>query len=347
MKIEKNSRVSLKTIADQAGLSVSTVSQILNNKPCNFSSEITKNKVRQIANAVSYHPNFGYKLMRGEKSKTVALLISSTKLKSYEYAKDMIISLIEQFDQQGYACYLVDFTGDAATNYSKVLELISRGVDHFVFLGPPHGHDRIGELIKSRGKKYVVFGGSEFLDRYVESDSASGAAAIIRFFLSRGITNFRLLMTPLNGADFLTNSRICGLMAALPDVDVETLRRYVFEMESIDINENNCSELYFKIGYDATAKLLEKDPNVQAIFYKSDFFAVGGAKFLHERGRVIGKDILLAGFNDTSVVKKHIYPISSVEHDICRITKAIITESLKEENSPFNVKVPTIVHIRE
>ena len=76
MEVKSSKRVSLKTIATEAGLSVSTVSEILSNRANNFSSEITKHKVRQIANAVGYRPNFGYKLMRGEKTKTVSIILA-------------------------------------------------------------------------------------------------------------------------------------------------------------------------------------------------------------------------------------------------------------------------------
>ncbi len=332
----------IKDIAKAANVSYPAVSATLNNKNvgCRV-SPATRERILRVAREMDYKPNFSGLLLRGEKTKTVALLISQTWHKSGEYMKDLIIALMSQFDQQGYACYFSEITGDGNTNYSKVLELISRGVHHFIFLGSPNGQVQIKELIESKSKSYVVYGLTKFMNRHVESDSASGVASIIRFFLSRGKGNFRMLMNPRLG------SRLCGLRSVFPDMDLETLkRRYVVPMDKIDTAEANPLTIFVKTGYDMTAMILEKDPAVQAIFYLSDPFALGGAKFLFERGFTIGRDILLAGFNETFAVKTCLCPISSVEHDIKKIAETIIRESLTG-NTPFKALIPTIVHIRE
>lgn len=339
--------IKIKDIAKAANVSVPAVSAVLNNRTNCRVSPVTREKILTFAKEMNYTPNFSGLLLSGKKTRTVALLISSVWQKSEDYMKDTIISLMSQFDQQGYACYLADITGDARSNYSKVLELISRGVHHFVFLGSPMGRDEIKELIKSREKSYIGYGGPGFLDRYVESDSASGVASIIKFFLSRGKTNFRMLINPFLNDSPETNNRICGLMSVFPEVDTQTLiKRYVIQMNRIDNTVENQLDVFVQTGYDMTAALLEEDPGIQAIFYLSDFFAIGGAKLLQERGLVIGKDILLAGFNETLAVKNYPYPISSVEHDIKQITGTIIRESLNE-NTPFTALIPPIVHIRE
>lgn len=342
-----NMAIMIKDIARAANVSIPAVSAVLNNKTNSRVSPATREKILHFAKEMNYTPNFSGLLLSGKKTRTVALLISSIWHKSEDYMKDTIISLMSQFDQQGYACYLADITGDANTNCTKVLELISRGVHHFVFLGSPKGRDQIRELIESRNKSYIVYGNPGFLDRYVESDSASGAASVIRFFLSRSKTNFRMLINPFLSDSPEMNNRMCGLMAVFPDIDVKILvKRYVIQMDKMDNTVENQLDVFVKTGYDMTAALLEDVPGVQAIFYLSDYFAIGGAKLLRERGIVIGKDILLAGFNETAAVKNYLYPISSVEHDIKKITGIIIRESLNE-NLPFSALIPPILHIRE
>ncbi|MFA6104650.1 MAG: LacI family DNA-binding transcriptional regulator [Victivallaceae bacterium] len=338
----------IKDIAKAAKVSNPAVSAVLNNKTNCRVSPATRERILRFAREMDYKPNFNGLLLRGERTKTVALLISSAWQKSEEFMKDMIISLMSQFDQQGYACYLADITGDAGTNYSKVLELISRGVHHFIFMGHPVGRDQIRELIESRNKSYIVYANPGFLNRNVESDSASGAASIIRFFLSRGKDNFRLIINPHRGDRPEMNNRICGLMSVFPDIDVETLeQRYVIQMdEKIYIAAPKLMDYFVKIGYETTAMLLDDNPGIQAILYLSDFLAIGGAKLLLERGIVIGRDILLAGFNETAAVRNYPYPISSVEHDIEKTIEVIIRESL-EGNAPLDILIPPIVHIRE
>lgn len=334
----------IKDIARVANVSNPAVSAVLNNKTNCRVSPATRERILHAAREMNYKPNFSGLLLRGEKTKTVALLISQIWHKSEEFMKDMIISLMRQFDDQGYACYFADIAGDADSNCTKVQEFISRGVHHFVFLGSPHGREQIKELIESRNKSYIVYGSSSFLNRYVESDTVSGVASIIRFFLSRGKSNFRMLINAVDKGNMLANPWICGLIAAFPDVDLETLlKRHVTEFDAAKYYK---LDSFVKSGYEETMMIIKEYPHIQAIFYLSDFYAIGGAKLLLEKGFNIGRDILLAGFNESSAARNYPYPISSVEYDIDKITQAITEESLKE-NRPFNVLVPTIVHIRE
>ena len=72
--------VTLKMIAERAGLSQSTVSQILNRKANDFSSEKTRQMVFQLANDLGYKQKFGHKLLRGDKTGTVAILLGMNRV---------------------------------------------------------------------------------------------------------------------------------------------------------------------------------------------------------------------------------------------------------------------------
>lgn len=339
-------RVSLKTIADKAGVSVAAVSQILNNKPNNFSSEITKHKVRQIANAVGYRPNFGYKLMRGEKTKTVSIFIAESFLKEEDHINKIIIETMTGLDKNGYACFLSAFSLDANENLVKIRDLIARGVQYFVLLGSPLEHEQIEfEIIKS-GKHYIGY--NSLFKRTITNDSIFGAEAILRYFIAEGRNNFRLLVFHDQSKNFKINSRFIALKKVFPDVPEDVLiKKYVFLFDSQQtMNEFSAKEdLFFEMGYSTTAEVLTRDPHVQALFYQSDYFALGGAKFLLEKGFLISKDILVAGFNNTMAIKSYPFPISSVEHNIKIISQAIIKEIFNDQ--PLDLMIEPIIHIRK
>lgn len=82
--LSKKKRCSLRSIAQDVGLSTTTVYQILNNKNNSMISEDTRERVLQVAEAVAYRPNIGYKLMRGEENHIVAILVSSEQLRYRE-----------------------------------------------------------------------------------------------------------------------------------------------------------------------------------------------------------------------------------------------------------------------
>jgi LacI family transcriptional regulator len=334
-------RISLKTIADEAGVSVSTVSQILNNKPNNFSSERTKQKIRQIANDIGYRPNFGYRLMRGEKTKTVSIILGEAFGRMEIHIQKIIIEIMAEFDRKGYACYLSAFTFDSNENLVKIRELIARGSQYFVLLGTPYGHEQIEDEIIKNGKNYIGYSSS--FKRTVNPDSTTGAEAILRYFISEGKNNFRLLISRDKNISLISDTRFAALRRIFPDKAEDVLlNKYVIQIDMHRlINEN----MFVDIGYSATAEAFAKDPDIQAIFYHVDYFALGGSRYFLENGITIGKDVLVAGFNNTMAVKFYPFPISSVEHDIKRISNILMEESFNDQ--PLNLIIDPIVHIRK
>ena len=75
MPVMRTHKVTLKHVAAAANLAVPTVSQILNGRR-NYCSEEQIARVRKLAAEMGYQPNIGYKIMVGEKTRTVAILFS-------------------------------------------------------------------------------------------------------------------------------------------------------------------------------------------------------------------------------------------------------------------------------
>ena len=96
-------RVTLRDVAKACGLSAPTVSQILNNRSVNFSSEETRRLVRETARQMGYQPNIGYKLMRGMTTKTVALILGFAIQREEEYVKELVFLLLNRLSSRGYA----------------------------------------------------------------------------------------------------------------------------------------------------------------------------------------------------------------------------------------------------
>ena len=146
-----SSPCSLKDIAQECGLSVSTVSQILKNSPCDYSSKQTRARVRETAQRLGYRTNYGYRLMRGQKTMTVAILASMEHMRAEEHVKQLVIELMSCFDRKGYASYFNTFAYDAQENLNKVRDLLARGVEYFIFVGAPLGHRELEQEIEDKG----------------------------------------------------------------------------------------------------------------------------------------------------------------------------------------------------
>jgi len=336
MKTGIKTQVSLKDIARKTGLSTPTISQILNGKTTNFSSDATKARVFEAARELGYRPNFGYKVMRGQATKTVSLVVSLQRVLEENYIQELILRLMAELDRRGYGTYISTFALSPEENIDKVKVLMSRGAESFVFLGTPVGHLGIRELLRSHGKAYIGYG-SDF-ERDVTPDTTYGFEAILRHFLGRGRKNIKLIMTD-------EPKRFQGLRNVFPGVSDDELKaRHLVEFALPQYSAWTHMETCFNIGHEMTRQALAMGKDVDALIYLSDIFAVGGVKFLLDNNYRVGSDIAVAGHNYTDMVKYSPYPISSVEHDAAATTAALMENFAGVE--PMVTLVKPIVHIR-
>ena len=329
--------VTLKIIAERAGLSQSTVSQILNRKANDFSSEKTRQMVFQLANDLGYKQKFGHKLLRGDKTRTVAILLGMNRVALEEQVQALILKLLDRLENRNYSAYVVTLCDSTEKNIETVRELICRGTESFIFLGCPVGAAELEQYILS--EKRTLIGCDSGFTRKVAVESSDSVAEILRFFVDSGHENFRFFLgsPPLR-------ERLTGLCKAFPKTPVEELlKKYMVDLGGLE--DHNDIDSFTTLGYECTRRAFEADPNINACFYLSDYFAIGGVRYLMETGRKIGSEVLVAGFNNIYAVRSFPLPISSVAHDISALADALI-ENMGGRD-PFEQRVPTHTIIRK
>ena len=327
----------LKIIAERAGLSQSTVSQILNRKSNDFSSEKTRQMVFDIANELGYKQKFGHKLLRGDKTHTVAILLGMHRVGLEEQVQALILQLLDRLENKNYGAYLVTLSDNVSKNLETIKELISRGTDSFIFLSCPVGEAELEEYIINEKRTLISYDTGNF--RKIIIDSSNSVAEIIEFFIKEKHENFRF---------FLGNpphpERVSGLCKVFSNIPKEELlNKYMVDLG--DMKDHNDIDCFTQIVYESTKQAFEKDPNIDACFYLSDYFAMGGVKYLVESGRKVGSDVLVAGFNNTYAIRSFPFPISSIAHDTSAIAIALIDGM--DGNGPLTKKIPTRTIIRK
>ena len=329
--------VTLKIIAERAGLSQSTVSQILNRKANDFSSEKTRQMVFQLANDLGYKQKFGHKLLRVDKTHTVAILLGMNRVALEEQVQTLILKLLDRLENRNYSAYVVTLCDSTEKNLETVKELISRGTESFIFLGCPVGETELEQYIESEKRTFI--GCDCSLTRKIAVGSSDSVAEILRFFIDSGHENFRFFLgSPPLG------ERLAGLRKVFPQTPVEELlKKHMVALGNLV--DHNDIDSFTKLGYESTKLAFEADPTINACFYLSDYFAMGGVRYLTETGRKIGSDVLVAGFNNIYAVRSFPLPISSVAHDIPAMADALIENMGGRE--PLKQSIPTHTIIRK
>ncbi len=340
---ERKKRSSLRSIAQEVGLSATTVYQILNNKANDRISEETRQKVLRTAEAMGYRPNIGYKLMRGEKTRIVAILISSEQLRCREYISRMIISLVNALNAQGYGTYLNVMEYSAENNLNRVRELHARGAEHFIVLGNMVGFDLVEEEIEKT--RCSLIGYCDSLKRRISNELVPAQAEILRLFQSRNHRNIKCVVP--DTAVYTMYGRLDALKAVYPELSKnELVSKYIFSFPGQSYPDPSVMlAKEFESGFHVTEKLMQDFPETDAIFFHNDNSALGGVKYLTQNGYTVGKDVLVAGFFNTTAAQFSCYPVSSIAYDIEQVQKLLLENAFSTEKC--EVKVPCITHIRE
>ncbi len=339
---KKVRKPTLKDIAGRVGLSVPTVSQIINNKGNNYCSEEKKQLVRKIARELNYQPNFGYRVMTGQSTNTVGIICSQERIKREEQIADLLLTLSSQLEAKEYSVYMSSMSDCAMDNKKKIMDLIGRGCSAFIFIGTPVGITNITALLKQYNVNYIgtrPYG----MDNCVRGDGAFAVQKYIEKFLNDGLENFRLVLPKRNLNNDDQYERVAGLCRAFPDMTKdELISRYFREMPYIGYRDRDASMEIFKLGYDVTEKMLSEEPEVNGIIYLSDYYALGGVRYLVEQGLTIGKDIAVAGYNNTNAAKFAGLPFMTADHRTDIISKELI-DHLEDSESQQRIIKPEVI----
>lgn len=122
--------VSIYDIAQLAGVSTATVSNVLNNK--GSYSQKTKELVDRIAREQGYVANFAAKSLREASTKTVALITPDV---SNDFFSTLVLSVEGLLRAAGYASYICNTANDPERETAYVIDLLSKQVDGLVFIG--------------------------------------------------------------------------------------------------------------------------------------------------------------------------------------------------------------------
>jgi len=336
----------LKDISKRTNLSVSAISKILSNAPDSFTSSAKKELVKKVAEELHYVPAFGSRLLNKRKTNTVGILMPMPagvqgvhNWHFNEYIKTLIILCVYYLEQKEHSSYFSIF--QSGTIDQAIDGLLYRGCESFIFLGKDTADDVsiIRKKMAEQNTTYIGFGTE--LDRNVYSDSASGIQEILKFFIAQKRKNFRLLLLKPSGA-LHKDRRHAGLASVFPEVPLPQLvKKYVHYFKS---GFTSSYDEMSSIGYDAVRILFAKDPSVNAVMFFTDYYAFGGLKYFAEKQIIPGKDVLVAGFDNTFIASHGVTPFTSCAQDTEKIAYSL-TEHLFAAK-PCSVPVKPLVFIR-
>ncbi|MEV3975659.1 LacI family DNA-binding transcriptional regulator [Streptomyces sp. NPDC050698] len=294
----------LREIADQAGVHISTASRVLRQpEPADGWSDSAL-RVRQVAEELGYQPNLWAASLRTRKTTTIGVVMP--RLTDVVVAT-MFQGIEEAATAAGYSVLLSSPPDDLDAQRKAVEFLVSRQVDGLM-LSSIHlpGTDFVDSLplrslpilLLNRHIDPATSSPNSSLP-FVSGDDRLGGYLAGKHLLDCGYRDLGVIAGPDHAST--SRERVAGFRDALTEAGLE-----------LPPNRIVASEFEVQGGVDAAATLLSGNTRPDAVFTVSDTIAIGVLGVARDLGLSIPDDLALVGYNDIPVVSQLPVPLTTV-----------------------------------
>lgn len=320
-------RLTLKLIAKELDVSVSTVSKALRDSA--EISEDTRQKIKAFAKLYNYKPNNIALSLKNRKTKTIGVIIPEI----VHHYFTTVISGIEQIaNEKGY--HVIICTSNNSFDKEVInMEILANGsTDGFILSVAKETQQRgdyhhLTEVI-NQGMPLVLF------DRVIEEincdkviiDDLLGAKKAVQYLVDKGCRKIGLITT----IDYVSvgKLRTQGYIETLRENNIELDEDIILKVEDFDRSE-----------YEIAHFLREKQ--LDAVFAVNEHFAIYAIKAFQEQGLKVPDDVQVIGFTDGELSKRFIPSLTTInqhgEEMGAQAARLLIRklENEDEEEEPF------------
>lgn len=332
----------LKQIALQLGISITTVSKALKNY--SDVSEKTKKAVIDLATELNYTPNSFAVNLRTKESKTIGLIIPTVV---HHFFSNVIEGILEEAEKRNYMVIILQSNENYELEKKQVALLLNKRVDG-ILISLSNGTGEFNHLktILANKTPLVLFDKIAKIMNCskVTINDRKAAYDAVTYLIKKGykkIAHFRGSYLPQNAID-----RFLGYKKALEDNNI------VYDSSLVYLCENN---LDFEDGYENAKKIIAEHPDIDAIFAVTDLVAIGIIKYFNEIDIPIPKQIAVFGFSNwfmSSIISPKLTTIDQPGFEIGKKSATILFDEiqLKKNNEPIvfqSIELETSIIERE
>jgi len=335
----QGSRTTIRDVADEAKVSISTVSLALSDYP--DVADQTKRRVRDAAMRLGYRPSAAGQALRAGRMNAVGLVVphSSQHVFSHLYFMEVLAGMSRVLNEADMTLVLSTATAETDEDAAYVKILRSQMVDGVVLASFPL-HDANIHTLEHGPFPFVLIGRypSDPSVHAVGIDDAGGARAATLHLLDHGHTRIAHIGGPTGHLSAM--DRRGGYEAALRDCGVEPRSQYVVE--------GDYSEEAGRAGMRALLELAEPPT---AVFAGNDESALGAMATLRNAGIEPGSDFPIVGFDDVRFAA-HIMPsLTTIRQPMQQLgtEAASLLLTILDKQQPIEVQavLPTSLVIRD
>jgi len=308
---------SITDVAKHAGVSVTTVSKVINNY--SDVSEKTRKKVNESIRLLRYEPNVVARGLVKKRSWTIGILLHN--IMTNPFVSELMTGMQKALESSGYD--LLHLTADFNDpDYSVVRHCSSRNVDGMVVFGV--GRDnKIGvDLVQA--ELPTMFVDTDLIGKragYITADNQNGILQVMEHLYELGHRRIAFVSGYLGYV--AGRMRFEGYQQGLRQFDLPYYSNYV-EICNFDIAG----------GYGATQNLLKLPDRPTAIVCTSDVMAIGVMNAIADAGLRVPDDISVVGFDNTALASIVKPGLTTVNQNIVSIGQRVINQLIELVENP-------------
>ena len=303
-QLSEDKALSVKDIAARAGVSVATVSRVINQK-ANVSSK-TQARVREAIALNNYVPNMIARSLKTNKTPLIGIIVPDI---SGEFYNTMVQKLQTRLLEKQFLTFILNTkkSADIEKEYQEWQSLLQVSGWLVLDCAVDFGADRDAPIV------YINWPGAPTDERTVSisSDAPLGGHLAGRELIQSGCKSIAVI-TSSNKLE----KRVGGFLSAIRehnDPDIAVLLRHV------KIEDVNSAE-----GYRQMTGIMEVFPGVDGVFCIADRFVPGVLKALEEAGRRVPEDVKVVGHDDTPIASWLSGGFTTVRQDMNRMSDLAI-----------------------
>lgn len=332
-------------IAKEAGVSASTVSRVINDKP-GINAE-TRKRVQALLKQYNYSPNEAARGLVMQSSKIIGILIEDIRI---EHHTESAYVIEQELRKLGYTCITMS-TGSSDERKAECIRILEqRRVEGAILMGSMFGTEAVRESIREHLTNIPVAIVNGYLDLPnvygTLVDEAHGVEDCVALLMGKGRSHlvFALdVMTPSN--DNKKRGFVKGLLEhGIPETEIRMYNAYRRE------DTETSPRLAIQRGREVTEQILMEHPETDGIIYATDLLAVGGVQALKRRGKEIPGDVAVIGIDNTLYGQVCTPQLTTLDNKLLEVSEnasRTLLDALEKKTVSHKIMLFTEINERE
>jgi DNA-binding LacI/PurR family transcriptional regulator len=299
----EDERPTLEDVAASAGVSRSTASRALNDD--GYVSAKSREKVQAAARELGYSPNQAARSLVTRRTGAVAVVLSEPEARLLDDPYRTAVMRAGYRELADIGCQMVLIFSDTREDLDRTVRFLDGGHVDGVLVFAPHRTDPLPKALRQLRIPVVYGGQAAGLKRgvhVVDFDNEGGAKLAVAHLVDAGHRRIATIAGPQDQSAAI--DRLSGWRKTLLDAG----------LDPADLVEE--ADFTLTGGAKAMSNLLERRPDLDAVFVASDMMALGALRTLHAAGRRIPSDVAVVSFDDNATLAPEMEPpLTSVHQD--------------------------------